>query len=376
MSAGLSNAVFGEPPHVWYQRAQTDPGFKVDSAQAHAIERLQQLYDQLIEFKAKRQRLFGKSLLPQPILPRGVYFWGGVGRGKSWLMDRFYAGLPYQRKRRVHFHAFMQDVHQQLQHNKNKTDPLVRVAENIAERTRVLCFDEFHVSDIADAMILQRLFDQLFARGVVMLLTSNYPPDELYPNGLQRSNFLPAIALLKQKLDVINVDSGVDYRRRPLTRADVYLCPNSDANRAQLERMFDRFSQGTVETKPLTLFGRVFAPIKRAPGVIWFNFAELCENARAQMDYLELTKHYPVIILSDIPVMSAQHAAAARRFTWLVDVLYDQRIKLLVMAGADPESLYPTGEFAHEFVRIASRLGEMASEEYLAESQRQSVVMG
>ena len=374
--SGISNAVFGESPRIWYQRAQMDPGFKVDSAQALAVERLQQLYDQLIEFKAKRHRLFGKSLLPQPALPRGVYFWGGVGRGKSWLMDRFYAGLPYVRKRRVHFHAFMQDVHVQLAQHKNKTDPLVAVAENIAQKTRVLCFDEFHVSDIADAMILQRLFDQLFSRGVVMLLTSNYPPDELYPNGLQRSNFLPAIALLKQKLDVINVDSGVDYRRRPLTRADVYLTPNNDVHRAQLERMFDRFAQGNLEPNILSLFGRDFAAIKRAPGVIWFSFSELCENPRAQMDYLEITKHYPVLILSDIPQMSAQHAAAARRFTWLVDVLYDQRIKLVVMADAEPEQLYPKGEFAHEFVRIASRLGEMVSEEYLAESKRQSVVMG
>lgn len=366
----------GDPPRDWYARARAEEGFRVDSAQALAVQRLQTLYEQLLEFKRKRDRFLGRSLLPQPELPRGVYFWGGVGRGKSWLMDHFYAGLPYRRKRRVHFHAFMREVHLELGRLKDSSDPLETLAARVAERVRVLCFDEFHVSDIADAMILQRLFEQLFARGVVMVLTSNYAPDQLYPDGLQRSNFLPAIELLKRQLDVINVDGGVDYRRRPLTRADVYLPANSDAHRAQLELLFDRFAQGAPDREPLDLFGRRFEPVRRAPGVVWFTFAELCEKPRAQMDYLELAKHYPVFIVSEIPRMDARDAAAARRFTWLVDVLYDQRIKLIAMAAAEPEALYPSGEFAHEFVRIASRLHEMASEEYLAEKQRQSLVMG
>lgn len=369
-------AFSGESPRDWYARACRDDAFHPDAAQAAAVERLQALYEQLLEFKSKRNRFLGKTLLPQPRLPRGVYFWGGVGRGKSWLMDHFYAGLPYRRKRRVHFHAFMREVHVQLNELRDQEDPLVQVARRIADSTRVLCFDEFHVSDIADAMILQRLFEQLFERGVVMVLTSNYPPDGLYPNGLQRSQFLPAIELLKNRLDVINVDSGVDYRHRVLTRADVYLQPNNDSHRAQLERLFDRFAQGTPQRGELALFGRRFQPVRRAPGVIWFTFAELCESARAQMDYLELSKHYPVFIVSEIPVMSAADAAAARRFTWLVDVLYDQRCKLIIMAAAEPDQLYSDGAFANEFVRIASRLNEMASAEYLAEIQRQSLVMG
>lgn len=373
----MSNSpYFGEAPRDWYARARQEEGFRTDSAQALAVARLQTLYEQLLTFKLKRNRFLGKTLLPQPELPRGVYFWGGVGRGKSWLMDHFYAGLPYKRKRRVHFHAFMREVHVELAHLKDTSDPLETVANRIADRTRVLCFDEFHVSDIADAMTLQRLFEQLFARGVVMVLTSNYPPDGLYPNGLQRSNFLSAIDLLKRKLDVINVDGGIDYRRRPLTRADVYLAPNNDANRALLELLFDRFAHGVQESAPLDLFGRRFTPLRRAPGVIWFRFAELCELPRAQMDYLELAKHYPVFLVSEVPQMDASDAAAARRFTWLVDVLYDQRCKLILMAAAEPEQLYASGAFANEFERIASRLHEMASEEYLAAVQRQSVVMG
>lgn len=371
-----STPLLGDPPRDWYARASAESGFRPDSAQSLAVGRLQTLYEQLLTFKQKRNRFLGKSLLPQPELPRGVYFWGGVGRGKSWLMDRFYAGLPYRRKRRVHFHAFMREVHLELGTLKEVPDPLDTVARRIAERTRVLCFDEFHVSDIADAMILQRLFEHLFARGVVMVLTSNYPPDGLYPNGLQRSNFLPAIDLLKRKLDVINVDGGVDYRRRPLTRADVYLTPCTDSHRALLELLFDRFAQGGGEPAELELFGRRFRAVRRAPGAIWFTFDELCVAARAQMDYLELAKHYPVFIVSEVPVMDARDAAAARRFTWLVDVLYDQRNKLILMADAEPEQLYPSGEFAHEFVRIASRLTEMASTEYLAEVQRQSLIMG
>lgn len=369
-------SLLGEAPRDWYARACRDPDFRPDTAQAMAVERLQVLYEQLLQFKVKRNRFLGKTLLPQPPLPRGVYFWGGVGRGKSWLMDHFYGGLPYRRKRRVHFHAFMREVHLRLAELKDVQDPLVEVAQDIARSTRVLCFDEFHVSDIADAMILQRLFEQLFARGVVMVLTSNYPPDGLYPNGLQRSQFLPAIDLLKARLDVINVDSGVDYRQRPLTRADVYLAPNNDSHRAQLERLFDRFAQGMPQKGELDLFGRRFSPVRRAPGVVWFTFAELCESPRAQMDYLELSKHYPVFIVSEIPLMSAADAAAARRLTWLVDVLYDQRCKLIIMAAAEPQHLYASGAFANEFERIASRLQEMASEEYLAEVQRQSLVMG
>lgn len=373
----MNNSIFlGEAPKDWYARAQAENTFRSDSAQVLAVARLQTLYEQLLTFKHKRNRFLGKSLLPQPDLPRGVYFWGGVGRGKSWLMDHFYAGLPYTRKRRVHFHGFMREVHDELALLKETSDPLQTVAECIAERTRVLCFDEFHVSDIADAMILQRLFDHLFSRGVVMVLTSNYPPDGLYPDGLQRSQFLPAIALLKRKLDVINVDSGVDYRRRPLKRADVYLVPNNDTRRAQLELLFDRFAHGTLEKTPLSLFGRRFSPVRRAPGVVWFTFAELCEDNRSQMDYLELAKHYPVFLVSEIPLMTEEDAAAARRFTWLVDVLYDQRCKLIIMAAAEPEQLYASGVFANEFERISSRLHEMASEDYLAEVQRQSLVMG
>ena len=365
----------GEAPRDWYARARQEPGFRSDPAQERAVQSLQRLYEQLLVFKAKRERLFGKSLLPQPDLPRGLYFWGGVGRGKSFLMDCFFAGLPYTRKRRVHFHEFMREVHVQLGELKHQADPLAQVAASIARKARVLCFDEFHVSDIADAMILQRLFRQLFAQGVVMVLTSNYPPDELYPDGLKRQQFLPAIELLKTQLDVLNIDGNTDYRRRPLTRVDLYLTPNSDSNRARLEQVFDRFAEGPVEHGPVELFGRQFRPLRRAPGVIWFSFQELCVQPRAQMDYLELAKHYSAFVVSEIPVLTAADASAARRFTWLVDVLYDQRVKLALMAAGMPETLYPEGVFANEFTRIASRLQEMSSAEYLAETRRTALIL-
>lgn len=344
-------------------------GFTPDAAQIAAARRLQSLHEELVAFKHKRRTRLHK-LLVNPSLPRGVYFWGGVGRGKSLLMDRFFNELPYKRKRRVHFHAFMQDVHRQLKLLTKETDPLARVAEHIARQTRVLCFDEFHVSDIADAMILGRLYAALTERGVVFCMTSNYPPDGLYPHGLQRQNFLPTIALLKQALDVIEIDGGIDYRLLTLARAECYLSPADDAAWQTLGASFQQVAGGPGHARPIEIQGRTLAVVRRAPGVIWFDFTALCGGPRSQNDYLDLARHFPTMLLSGVPRMGSDMAAEARRFTWLIDVLYDHRVKLLLSAECPADDLYRDGVHAGEFRRTVSRLIEMRSPDYLAATHR------
>jgi cell division protein ZapE len=249
-----------------------------DAAQQAAAERLQRLYDELVAFKHQRRSKLRK-LLVNPPLPRGTYLWGGVGRGKSLLMDCFFDTVPYQRKRRVHFHAFMREVHERLRALKNEEDPLLKVADRIARETRLMCFDEFHVSDIADAMILGRLMEALFERGVVFCLTSNYPPDGLYPNGLQRHNFLPTITLLKERLDVLEVDGGIDYRLRALEKVEVFHVPADAEGEAKMEAAFREISGGEGHRRPVNILERELPVERRAIGVIWFDFADAVHGA-------------------------------------------------------------------------------------------------
>ncbi|MBL8484205.1 MAG: AFG1 family ATPase, partial [Rhodocyclaceae bacterium] len=310
-------------------------GYSADAAQRAAAVRLQQLYEELLEFKARRSGTLRK-LLSRAQPPRGVYFWGGVGRGKSFLMDCFYDSVPYRRKRRTHFHAFMQQVHAGLRQHKQQADPLSLVADDLARRTRLLCFDEFHVSDIADAMMLGRLMEALFERGVVVVATSNYPPDGLYPNGLQRQNFLPTIELLKSKLDVVEVDGGTDYRLRSLERMDIYLVPADAAAEQKLGQDFEQIAGSPAKTGKIRVLERDLHVKGRAAGVVWFDFATLCEGPRAQTDYLELARQHHTLLLSGLPVLAPTQSNAARRFTWLVDVLYDHRVKFILSAAAQP----------------------------------------
>lgn len=352
-----------------FRRAFAARGIAPDTAQVAAARRLQILYQQLVSFKhARRSKL--RKLLIHPEIPRGIYLWGGVGRGKSLLMNFFYEALPYQRKRRVHFHAFMQEVHEGLKQLKQEADPLTKVATRIARETRFLCFDEFHVSDIADAMMLGRLLEQLFARGVVLMLTSNYPPDGLYPGGLQRANFLPTIERIKRHLDVIEVDSGVDYRLRTLERMEIYLVPPNKANEAKLADDFAALAEGEGHTQPIEIQGRRVKAVRHAPGIIWFDFATLCGGPRSQNDYLEIAYHFHTLLLSGLPRLGAADAAAARRFTWLVDILYDQNVKLVLTAECPAEELYREGPNAQEFARTVSRLMEMRTHDYLAAAHR------
>jgi cell division protein ZapE len=337
----------------------------LDHAQAAALDRLQQLNDELAEFRAARQSTLKRRFDP-PQVPRGVYLWGGVGRGKSFLMDSFFATVPLRRKTRVHFHAFMRDVHIALASLKLEEDPLAIVAARIAERWRLVCFDEFHVSDIADAMILGRLLSALFEAGVVFVMTSNYPPEGLFPDGLQRDRFLPAIELIKTWLDVVEVDVSVDYRLRALEQVQTYHVPSGPVADAALSRSFEAMRGGPDEDPNLIVESRPLLARKRAGSVIWFDFKTLCDGPRSQRDYLELARRFAVLFVSDIPRMGPEVSDQARRFTWLIDILYDHRVKLLVSAAVPAADLYTEGPNAQEFPRTVSRLTEMQTRDYMA----------
>ncbi len=340
-------------------------GTTLDSHQSLALKRLQRLYDELVAFRNARKSLLRRWLNP-PIPPRGVYLWGGVGRGKSFLMDAFYAAVPLKRKTRVHFHAFMKSVHEDMRLQTHAIDPLIAVAARVARRHRLICFDEFHVSDVADAMILGRLFGALFERGVVFVATSNYRPDDLYPNGLQRQNILPTIALLKRWLDVVELGGSLDYRLRELQQVPAYYVAPPGGADAALTVLFDKMRPGPDEDMRLIVDGRAVKAKRRAGSVVWFDFASLCEGPRSQVDYLELARRFAVVMVSDVPRLTPDMGNAARRFTWLVDVLYDHRVKLLISAAVPAADLYRQGPNSQEFARTVSRLIEMRTHDYMA----------
>ncbi len=347
-------------------------GYVLDSSQQAAADRLQQLYDDCVDYKAQRSNAL-KKLLAHPPVPRGIYLWGGVGRGKSFLMDIFFTAVPITRKTRVHFHEFMRSVHRELDDLKGVEDPLHEVAKRIASRFRLICFDEFHISDIADAMILHRLLAKLFELNVGFVMTSNYPPDGLYPDGLHRDRVLPAIDLLNERLEVVAVDAGVDYRQRAMSRIDAYLTPSGPAADAILQAAFDRIAEADDDDPVLDIEARRIRARRRAGGIVWFDFAVLCGGPRSQNDYLEIAAQFHTVLLSNIPRMSAGQASEARRFTWLIDVLYDHRVSLIVSAEAPPEQLYVAGALTREFARTVSRLHEMQSREYLDAPRRNTV---
>ena len=348
-------------------------GYTLDPSQQAAADRLQLLYDESAEYKAQRSNAL-KKLLANPSAPRGIYLWGGVGRGKSFLMDLFFAVVPVNRKARVHFHEFMRSVHRELDDLKGTENPLDEVAERIASRYRLICFDEFHVADIADAMILHRLLSRLFELNVGFVMTSNYPPDGLYPDGLHRDRILPAIDLLKQQLDVLPVDGGIDYRKRAMLRIDAYLTPGGADTDAVLQAAFERIAETDDDDPVLEIEARRIRARRRAGGAVWFDFAVLCGGPRSQNDYLEIAAQFHTVLMSNVPRMSAGQASEARRFTWLVDVLYDHRVHLIASAEAAPEQLYVAGALNNEFARTVSRLHEMQSREYL-EAPRRSVAV-
>ncbi|MGH8751012.1 MAG: cell division protein ZapE, partial [Burkholderiales bacterium] len=296
----------------------------------------------------------------------GIYLWGGVGRGKSFLMDSFFGFVEISAKQRVHFHRFMQEIHRQLHALKGHADPLIAVAKHIAGETHLLCLDEMHVSDIADAMIMRRLLEGLCERGVVLVTTSNQKPDDLYQGGLQRAQFMPAIDLLKQNLESVNLDAGVDYRLRALEQAGVYHSPLNTAAEESLAQAFFHIARHEGEADcQLEIEERALTAIRHAPGVAWFDYLELCDRPRSQADYIELARRYHTVLLSGVPRLGVEQIDQVRRLTWLIDEFYDRRVKLIVAAAAGPEKLFSGA--ASEFQRTVSRLIEMQSRAYLSQ---------
>ena len=344
-------------------------GYASDPAQLRAIEALERCATEWEAYKAQRSNAF-KKLINRPDIPRGVYMYGGVGRGKSFLMDCFFNAVPLRRKVRLHFHEFMREVHRELQELQGTANPLDELGRRIAKRYRLICFDEFHVADITDAMILHRLLASLFENGVGFVTTSNFHPDGLYPNGLHRDRILPAIELLKSHLEVINVDNGMDYRRRTLEQARLYHMPLGPQADAEMRETFNRLASTKDENPTLQIESRQIQARRKAGGVVWFDFKALCGGPRSQNDYLEIASQFHTVLLSDVPHMPLRMASEARRFTWLVDVLYDRHVKLIMSAAVPPEELYTEGPMIHEFPRTVSRLKEMQSTEFLALEHR------
>lgn len=378
-------------PLEWYWKFSQQSDFEADTAQLEVLKHLERLHEELEKYRQYRAGTVNRlvtNLGAGKKPPRGLYVWGGVGRGKSLMMDAFFNVSTLRRKRRVHFHEFMREIHTSMQLQSGVEDPLDPISTQIAKQLRLLCFDEFHVSDIADAMILARLLEMLTDKGVVLVLTSNYRPDDLYPNGLQRSRFLPAIELLKTRLEVIEIAGNRDHRRRILESIPVYYTPISEASEASLGRAFDAMSKASHSAKGQIKIGtRELNFVRRAKGVIWLTFDELCVKARSQVDYLEIASAYHTVLVSGIPQLPAKDRAdVVRRFTWLVDVFYDQRVKLICSAAVAPEWLVVDSRGVNataastnanaggdaslmvsaEFARTASRLKEMQSRDYFS----------
>lgn len=352
-----------------YQQALNERGYTADEAQLRAIASLQRCADEWSVYKQRRSNGI-KKLFVKPAVPRGVYMFGGVGRGKSFLMDCFFQAVPIERKTRLHFHEFMREVHRELRELQGTVNPLDELGKRMAKRFKLICFDEFHVADVTDAMILHRLLDALFAHGVGFVTTSNFKPDDLYPNGLHRDRILPAIALLNAKLEVLNVDAGTDYRSRTLAMLDVYHQPLSEQAEASMLAAFNKLAESQDEEAHVQIESRSIPAKRKAGGVVWFDFKSLCGGPRSQNDYLEIATQFHTVLLSNVPKMEVRNASEARRFTWLIDVMYDRRVKLIMSAAVQPEELYLEGPMAHEFVRTVSRLNEMQSNEFLLEAKR------
>ncbi|MGH8461891.1 MAG: cell division protein ZapE [Stenotrophobium sp.] len=351
-------------PRARYELDLQRQDFQADPAQAHAVDALQHVQDELLSSPPKRR--LGSSHLRWPRVA-GLYMWGGVGRGKTYLMDTFYESLPFSRKKRTHFHRFMLEVHELRKQFTHEEDPIGKVAAQFADQVRVLCFDEFFISDIADAMILGRLFEVLFQHGVTLVATSNIQPDGLYKDGLQRQNFLPAIAMLKRNVNVLNVDGGIDHRLRALTRAEIYHSPCDAAALADMENWFRHFASGSSqENCEMLLNDRVVHARRLADGVAWFDFAALCDGPRGAADYVEIARTHHTILLSRVPMMTREMEDPARRFISLVDEFYDRGVKLIITAACPLEQLYSGTRLKFEFQRTRSRLQEMQSQEYLA----------
>ncbi len=352
-----------------YQHDLEREDFQFDSAQELAVKKLDDLYHRLLCKHQSTNRLLSRVsrwfVDNEPEL--GLYFWGGVGRGKTYLVDTFFDCLPFDKKKRLHFHRFMHEVHHQLKQLKGESDPLKKIADQMARDTLIICFDEFFVSDITDAMILGGLFQELFQRGVSLVATSNIPPEKLYWNGLQRDRFLPAIKLIQKYTEVVNVDGGIDYRLRTLEQAEIFHSPLDEAAVKNMTFSFDHLAtEEQPEGSTIHVEGRQIQTVRLAEGVVWFSFDAICNTPRSHADYIELSRCFQTVLVSDMPQLSNDHNDAMRRFISLVDEFYERNVKLIIAAAVPMEQLYVGTGLAFEFKRTLSRLQEMQSHDYLA----------
>lgn len=367
-------------PLVRYQYDLEHNGFNQDPAQYHAVQKLDALFHQVINLESSvneaqsskvKSRFLSKlfssqASTPTINMPKGVYFWGGVGRGKTYLMDLFFDVLPYEKKVRFHFHHFMQKVHQELKTLQSVSDPLQIVADRFKKQADVVCFDEFYVSDITDAMILGTLFEALFERGIILIATSNIEPKNLYKNGLQRARFLPAIALLEKHCEIVNIDSGIDYRLRTLTQAEIYHYPLDEAAQENLQNYYQQLTHDKVCTDAsLEINQREMNVIAHCGGVLHTNFDQLCKTARSANDYIEIARRFHTVLLADVPTITAALDDAARRFIIMVDEFYERKVTLIISSQVSLEMLYQGRLLSFEFERCQSRLIEMQSQDYL-----------
>lgn len=357
-------------PAQRYSDALTSGAFMPDEEQGAAVHALEQVWQQLVQRFDRSKKAFGR--LRQADVPNGVYMWGGVGRGKTWLMDQFYDSIPFRRKLRMHFHHFMQRVHKELNSLQGQRNPLDTVADRIYADAVVICFDEFFVSNVTDAMILSDLFQKLFDRGITLVATSNIAPDGLYKNGIHRDRFLPAIELVKKKCSVLNVDAGIDYRLRVLKQAHLYLSPLTHDSEIWMAKRFGALTQSQeYSDEPITVNERQVQVKGHTEDVLWCEFAELCMKPRSPADYIELANTYNTILLSKVPALNDTIADATRRLIYLVDEFYDRGVKLVVTAQQPIIALYEGEKLAFEIERTRSRLLEMQSDEYLRQEHRQ-----
>lgn len=350
-------------PLDYYRKQCISGAISEDKEQLIALTSMQRIYQDLVNEQKKR---FGWTrLLHKTKLVHGLYLWGGVGVGKTFMMDCFYHCLPFPQKLRMHFHQFMHRIHQELKHHQGDKDPLQVIASELAKETVVICFDEFYVSDITDASILGRLLEALFKRGVCLVATSNTAPDDLYKNGLQRLRFLPAIALIKKNTEVLHIPTTVDYRLQYLTEAGVFYTPLDQAAAEHMQKSFAVFAEGSfVEETPIALYGRSINVKKRTPRIIWFDFHDICSIPRSQNDYLALAEQYHTVFISDIPEILPESKDTICLFIKLVDVFYDAKVRLVISAAQPIPELYNQGAMVVEYMRTHSRLMEMQSTDY------------
>jgi cell division protein ZapE len=351
-------------PLVIYEALVTTGDYKADPAQRRAVLELDRVWQALTAHPVSGWWAKIRGRRPAPVT--GLYLWGGVGRGKTWMMDMFYDSLPGKRKLRIHFHRFMARVHAALRKKQSTRDPLPAIAREWATQYRVLCFDEFFVADIADAMLLGGLFQALFAEGVTLIATSNVAPDDLYRDGLQRAKFLPAIEAIKKHCLSLHVDGERDFRLRLLQRSEIYLQPLNTHADISLKKAFESMSAGCTLDTSLEINGRSLKARRRGDGIIWFDFKELCELPTSTADYIEIARAFNTVLLSGVPLMDEGNADATRRFINLVDEFYDRNVKMLISAARPVNMLYSGTRLAFEFQRTVSRLSEMQSHDYLA----------